>query len=375
MLAQPPALHLLSKTKSFPQATAQHPHGEGVAENAGSRLGAIKSILQPPIARSPQDTQNPIGPFAPAAQLRFASVIQRSRVGRLTFSSPIRAPSSPAGVASFASRVSFLPPRSPPRPISQPARPFVFLRDPRSSVSPLREAHTSCSAAAWLEPGWPGCFACLTAPRPCHRGGRSSALHPSHQCVIEAIPTLAAINTPVRLGNPLPLAKHVSSLQGLPRGGGECHPLASPDRLHHPRHDIIDPDTRCLFGPPCHQADQPLHSIASAPARGTRPTVTVQLSPSLRDQFRGRIATQRLASFWPLSSSAPSLNYSPPPCGAGCYAGPLACAPPRPWFGSRTCQGIGRNQPSLSPGVSSAVATARVLRFSAMIIGPSRLVA
>lgn len=44
-----------------------------------------------------------------------------------------------------------LPPTSlPPRPISQPARPSVLLRDPRSSVSPLCEAHTSCSAAAWL---------------------------------------------------------------------------------------------------------------------------------------------------------------------------------------------------------------------------------
>lgn len=41
-----------------------HPHGEGVAEPL---LGAIKSILQPPIARNLQDTQNPIGPFAPAA--------------------------------------------------------------------------------------------------------------------------------------------------------------------------------------------------------------------------------------------------------------------------------------------------------------------
>lgn len=105
-----PALHLLSKT-NHSRKLLYSIHTEKAYPNM---LGAIKSILQPPIARNLQDTQNPIGPFAPAAQLRFASVTQHSRVGRLTSSSPIRAPSCPAGVASFASRVSFLPPRWPP---------------------------------------------------------------------------------------------------------------------------------------------------------------------------------------------------------------------------------------------------------------------
>lgn len=236
-----------------------HPHGEGVAENAGRWQAGRNQIYTAASYRSnPKDTQNPIGPFAPAAQLRFASVIQRSRVGRLTFSSPISTPSSPAGVASFASRSASSHLAVPPA--NQPASPPLCPPPGTKFAFPLCEAHTPLAALQ------PGCFACLAAPRPCHRGGRSSALHPSHQCVIEAIPTLAAINTPVRLGNPLPLAKHVSSLQGLPRGGGECHPLASPDRLA--THDMT-------LSTRAHDASSGLHAIKAT-------NLCTQLLPRLR---------------------------------------------------------------------------------------------
>lgn len=131
-----------------------HPYGEGVPENAG-RLGAIKSILLPPIARKPRDTQNPIGPFAPAAQLRFASVIQHSRVGCLTSSSPITTPSSPAGVASFASRSASSHHAVPPanQPASPPLCPPPGIKFVR--LSPLRGPHLLQRCSLVAPPAWP----------------------------------------------------------------------------------------------------------------------------------------------------------------------------------------------------------------------------
>lgn len=193
--------------------------------------------------------------------------------------------------------------------------------------------------------------------------------NPFHQCVVEPIPTLAAINTPARLGNPLPLAKHVSSLQGTPRGGGECHPLALPDRMPTSKNDIIDPDTRFLFGTPCHQRSQPLSSIPPS-LRAARGTQLNNLCSPVRDLFRGRMATQHDLPHHRHRHPHHASLFSPPP-GRRVLRRALTIVHQQAVI-RVTYMSKHWSKPALwNPGVSSAGATAQVLRFSAMIIGPS----
>lgn len=267
-----------------------------------------------------QDTQNPISPFAPSSPgspAAPASVTQRSRVDRLTFTSPISAPSCPAGVASFALRVSFLPPRclpgqSPSLPVPLSSLQTQGRLSPFARPTPLQR----CSLGA--SPVW--------LLRPCHRGGRSSALHPT-QCCYRAHSHPGSDKHACPPREPTAVGQACFKFAGdAPRGWG-MSPSCFAGPAGHPRDDIVDPDTRCLFGPPCHQGDQPLLAIPSAAARGTRLTI---LCPSLRDPFRGRMATQpnvlppsTIPHRHPLHPSiiVPLLRR-----GAGCYAGPHPCA-------------------------------------------------
>lgn len=341
MLPQPPALHLLSKTNQ--SRKPQHPP---TRRRRSRRCWAQSNLYCSLLSPNPpgySESNRPLCPSSPAAPATFCLRHPTLTCWPFDFEQPNQGP-GPSSRRRLLRLEGQLPPTTlSPRPISPPARPLCPPSEPRS---PFPFARPTPLAALQ-----PGCFACLAAPRPCHRGGRSSALHPRTNGVIEAIPTLAAINTPVRLGNPLPLAKHVSCLQGLPRWGGECHPLASPDRL--PIHEMtLSTRTHdASFGPVYHQR---------------RPT-------SARNCFRGcargltanklhclpHCGTRSVVA-WPRnvlpppppppphhqSSSAPSLVHPPPPRGAGYYAGPQPCAPPERWFGSRTCPSIGRNQPS-----------------------------
>lgn len=310
-----------------PASHSTHPHGEGVAEDAGRNQIYTAASYRP----IPQDTQNPIGPFAPAArqppQLRFASLTQHSRVGRLTSSSPIRAPSPPAGVASFASRVSFLPPRcllgqSARQPVdfcpsSEPRSPFPFARP---APVPSR---------------WP-----IVSPPPSHQLCYRGHSHPGsdkHAC-------------PPR--EPTAVGQACFMFAGAAPMGWRMSPSCFAGPAAHPRDDIIDPDTRCLF-------------------RAFIPPKATNLCPQLLPRLRAGLTANKLHHVphcgtrsvvaWPRnvlppppphhqSSSAPSLVHPPPPRGAGYYAGPQPCAPPERWFGSRTCPSIGRNQPSRAPG-------------------------
>lgn len=223
-------------------------------------------------------------PLPPAAQLRFASVIQHSRVGRLTFSSPISAPSSTAGVASFASRVSFLPPRCPPGQSASQAAPCP-PSGPKFVSSPLRGPHTSCSAAAWLlrllgcsapvPSRWP-----IVSPPPlapmCYRG-HSHPGSDKHAC-------------PPR--EPTAVGQACFMFAGVAPRGWRMSPSCFAGPAAHPRHDIIDPDTRCLF-----RASMPPRRPTSAlncfrACAGHTANSYCAVSPSVRDPFRGRIATQ-----------------------------------------------------------------------------------
>jgi hypothetical protein len=135
-----------------------------------------------------------------------------------------------------------------------------------------------------------------------------------------------------------------------------------------PRDDIIDPDTRCLFGPPYTTSATNLCPQLLPRLRGAHGQ---PICPSLRDPFRCRMATHCLASYSSSSSSpAVPINHFPPRRGAGCYPGPQPCPPPSGGSGHVHAQAL--VEPAiLSTGVSFAAATVQVLRFSVMIIGPS----
>lgn len=238
-----PALHLPAKT-TIP-ASHKHPHGEGVAEYSRRNqiYGAYCSLLSPRpsgILRT-QSAPLPQQPSSPAAFCPRHPTLTCWPFDLGAAQSRPRAVQ--AGVASFALGVSSLPPRRVPGQSAAQPVPLSPFPCPSLPVSPFARP-TPLRRSAWLEPG---CFACLAAPRPRHRRWPIvSPPHP-HQVCYRAHTNPGSDKHACRLGNPLPLAKHVSCLQGRPRGGGECHPLASPDRLPTHEDDTIDPDTRCLF--------------------------------------------------------------------------------------------------------------------------------
>lgn len=261
-------------------------------------LGAIKSTLQPLLPRPStilgiQSAPLPRQPSYLSPRLRHR-VLTCSSTG---FQQPnqlpqLPSPTSPRGPAMLPSRRLPLSPRA-NQPASQPASPSLPLSSfwAQGRHSP-RGAHTSVA----LQNGLHRCFACLpacSAPVP-SRWPIVSPPH-SHQCYRRrSLPILAAINIPVHLGNPLPLAKHVSSLQGMPRGGGECHPLTSPDRLA--THEMtLSTGTR----------DAP-SGLQTTTATTLCPQILPRLRgahgnrvcPLLRDLFRRRMATHRLASYF-----------------------------------------------------------------------------
>lgn len=104
-------------------------------------------------------------------------------------------------------------------------------------------------------------------------------------------------------------------------------------------------------------------------ARGTPLTITVSLSLSAGPvPWSHGHATYCLLLLLTIIviRSIPQLIPSPPR-GAGCYAGPQACVVRVTYMSKHWSKPA-----TQSPGVPSAVATVKVLRFSAMIIGPSR---
>lgn len=127
------------------------------------------------------------------------------------------------------------------------------------------------------------------------------------------------------------------------------------------------------FGPLYHQDDQPWASVASAPARGTRLT-NMSLTAGPVPWLHGH-ATPCL----PLLPFLTIIVIRSIPQSFLCPArrrmlrrASLTMRTTKRWFGSRTLS-MHWSKPAIwSSGVSSAVATVRALRFSAMIIGPSR---
>lgn len=97
------------------------------------------------------------------------------------------------------------------------------------------------------------------------------------------------------------------------------------------------------------------------------------VSPSLRDPFRGRIATQTsclLLLTIVVIRSIPQLF--PSPVRRRMLRRPSSMCTTQAVVRITHMSGHWSKPAISSPGVSSAVATVRVLRFSAMIIGPSR---
>lgn len=288
MLAQPPALHLLSKTKSFPQATAPAPTRRRRSRKCWqARRNQIYTAAS--YRSKNPGYSGPNRPLCPSSPATFCLRHPTLTCWPFDFQQPNHHPQLSSRRRLLRLEVSFLPPRCSPGQSASPPAPLSSSGN-QVRLSPFARP-TPLAALR------PGCFACLAAPRPCHRGGRSSALHPSHQCVIEAIPTLAAINTPVRLGNPLPLAKHVSSLQGLPRGGGECHPLASPDRL--PTHDMT-------LSTRTHDASSGLHATKAT-------NLCTQLLPRLRGAHGQQLLYSISLTAGPVPWSHCHANVLPPP--------------------------------------------------------------
>lgn len=163
VLLDPGLNHARAVGRNIETRKPQHPHGEGVAEHA-ARLGAIKSILQPPIARPSQDAQNrPLLPQQPKlpAWVHFASLTQRSR---LDFQQPNQGPwlpssASPPSLTGVSSH--FRHPGPPAQSASRPAsRSFCPASGTQGHPSPQApsarssEAHNSTARQ-------PGCFACL----------------------------------------------------------------------------------------------------------------------------------------------------------------------------------------------------------------------
>lgn len=260
----------------------------------------------PPRIPRIQSAPLPLCPFAPAAQtaclaclaclaawVPFASLTQRSR---LDFQQPNQGPRLPRG--GQLTSITLAPRAN--QPVSHPAsQPFVLScsrtqghLSPRAPMPVWRPATLQrCSLFVALP-------ACLPNPRPsapCRRG-RSSTLHTCTNISIDVpCQTWKRWTHPSTSGThllPLPLAKHVSNLQGVPRGCGECHPLASPDRMAHPRHDIVAPDTQCPLRPSLQQtkATKPVPSITSAVLRGRRPTsLSLTAGPFPLSHGRARI--------------------------------------------------------------------------------------
>lgn len=174
-----------------------------------------------------------------------------------------------------------LPPTtlSPGQSACQPV-PFVLLPVPRSPCPPLRGPHL-CSAAAWLlrllgcsapvPSRWP-----IVSPPPSHQLCYRGHSHPGsdkHTC-------------PPR--EPTAVGQACFMFAGVAPMGWRMSPscFAGPDG--HPRDDIIDPDTRCLF-----RACMPPKATNLCPQllprlRGVHGQ-QITVSPALRDPFRGRM--------------------------------------------------------------------------------------
>lgn len=358
-----PALHVLSKTIN---PASHSSHGEGAAEHAGrNQIYTAASYRS-----TPQGYSEPNRPLCPQQPRQASYACLRHPTltcWPFDFRQPNqRPPGSPTGVASFALRVSFLPPRClPGQSPSQPVPLSAFRTQGRLSPFARPTPLQRCSLVA--SPAW------LLRARAIAVADRQPSTHRT-QCVIEPIPTLAAINTPVRLGNPLPLAKHVSSLQGVRRGGGECHPVASPDRLA--THEMT-------LSTRTHDASSGLHATKASNEPTSAPNSSRGCAGHTANKYVPHCGTRSVVAW--------------PPNATSCLLGrrlivirsipqlllPLLRAAPdaTPGLIHVHDQGVVRvtyktrhwlKPAILSSGVSSAVATAQVLRFSAMIIGPSR---
>lgn len=223
------------------------------------------------LSLEPQGYSEPNRPLCPSSPATFCLRHPTLTCWPFDFQQPNQHPQLSSRRRLLRLEVSFLPPRcSPGQSASQPAP--LSSSGNQVRLSPLRGPHTSCSAAAWLL-RLLGCSAPVPSRRPivsppplapmCYRG-HSHPGSDKHAC-------------PPR--EPTAVGQACFKFAGVAPRGWRMSPSCFAGPAAHPRHDIIDPDTRCLFGPPCHQGDQPLHSITSAPARGTRPTVTVQYLP------------------------------------------------------------------------------------------------
>lgn len=138
----------------------------------------------------------------------------------------------------------------------------------------------------------------------------------------------------------------------------------------HPQDDIIDPDTRCLFRA-FTLPTQPICPRLLPRLRGAQMlTITVQhvLTAGPVPWLHGH-ATPCL----PLPSSSPAPSPLPPPSVQRRMLRRTSSMCSSQTAVRFTYTSKHWSKPAMSkPGVSSAVATVQALRFSAMIIGPSR---
>lgn len=266
--ARPPANHARKcwhkpsvtsavQNKSFPQATVPHPHGEGVPEHAGrNQIYTAASYRSKPPGYS-----EPNRPLCPSSPATFCLRHPTLTCWPFDLEQPNQGPelSSRRRLLRLGGQ---LPPTTMAPIANQPASPSPLSSfRTKGRLPPLRGPHL-CSAAAWLL-RLLGCSAPVPSPWPivspppshplCYRG-HSHPGSDKHAC-------------PPR--EPTAVGQACFKFAGVAPKGWRMSPscFAGPDG--HPRDDIIDPDTRCLFRasiPP--NADQPLSAIASAASRG-----------------------------------------------------------------------------------------------------------
>jgi len=285
-------------------------------------LGAIKSILQPPIARPSRilRIQSAPLPQQPSYLQSIASVTQRSRVGHLASRSPIRAPQLPQPASPALPRGQLSSHHAAPR-TNHPASPWFTLSSFRAQGRP-----SPCRGPPLCSALQPGCLpTCTLRARAIAVADRQpSTPAPSVLPRAHTNPGSDKHSRPPR--EPTAVGQACFKFTGdAPKGWGMSPSyFAGPAGL--PRDDIIDPDTRCLFGPLYTTSATNLCPQLLPWLRGAHGQ---PICPSLRDPFRCRMATHCLASYSSSSSSpAVPINHFPPRHGAGCYPGPQPCAPP-----------------------------------------------